>query len=272
MLHYLGCILIGFYGDFNHYLVYLFIRESYITVPFSLLKPPLCSCLFLLFSKFDSVRALDDSFCASIINPNGTSPSEYQNYLCWYTKGQTRIEVFQSTIDGHDLGCIYLLNQLAIYFSKCWVAYATICIATCVHQRTRVFFEQLACHMRVAYINSHVHLSLALNKYKTWLFEISWALIFNHPNCFNHPSLRNYSICQSINRGLGVGNNQSILESKVMLVVYLQKFLEQQNSESFGCRGVLVSEARMYSYLIHWLLIKRVLLLALCWVYFMYCV
>ena len=50
--------------------------------------------------------------------------------------------------------------------------------------------------------------------------EISWALISNYPN---HLNLRNYSISQSINRGLGEGINQSSLERKVMLVVYLQK-------------------------------------------------
>ena len=55
------------------------------------------------------------------------------------------------------------------------------------------------------------------------LYEISWALIHNYPNCFNHPSLQNHSISQSINRGLGVGINQSRLERKVMMVVYLQK-------------------------------------------------
>ena len=40
--------------------------------------------------------------------------------------------------------------------------------------------------------------------------------------------------------------------------------LEQQNSESFGCRGVLVLEAGLYSYLIHLLLIKRIILPTLC--------
>ena len=53
--------------------------------------------------------------------------------------------------------------------------------------------------------------------------EISWALIINYPNHLNLLNLQNYSISQSINRGLGEGINQSILESKVMLVVYLQK-------------------------------------------------
>ena len=48
--------------------------------------------------------------------------------------------------------------------------------------------------------------------------------------------------------------------------------LEQQNSESFGCRGVLVSEFGLYSYLVHHLLIKRILLPILCCVYFMYIV
>ena len=119
-----------------------------------------------------------------VINPNGTSPFEYRHSLCWYTKGHIRIEVCQNTIDGHDLGCIYLWTSLPYYFSKCWVAYttilittristwlfplttrvlyATIYIATRVHQRTQVSFKQLACHTRVAYINSRIHLSLTL--------------------------------------------------------------------------------------------------------------
>ena len=53
--------------------------------------------------------------------------------------------------------------------------------------------------------------------------EISWALIINYPNCFNLLNLRNHSISQSINRGLREGINQSSLERKVTLVVYLQK-------------------------------------------------
>ena len=53
--------------------------------------------------------------------------------------------------------------------------------------------------------------------------EISWALIINHPNCLNLLNLQNHYISQSINRGIGVGPKESILESKVMLVVYLQK-------------------------------------------------
>ena len=75
--------------------------------------------------------------------------------------------------------------------------------------------------------------------------EISWALIINYPNCFNLLNLRNHSISQSINRGLGVGNNQSRLESKVMLVVYLQKSWSSRNqsplvaeeslSQKLGC-------------------------------------
>ena len=53
--------------------------------------------------------------------------------------------------------------------------------------------------------------------------EISWALLINHPNYLNLLNLRNHSISQSINRGLGEGINQSSLERKVMLVVYHQK-------------------------------------------------
>ena len=40
-------------------------------------------------------------------------------------------------------------------------------------------------------------------KYKTQLMEIIWALIINYPNYFNLLNLRNHSISQSINRGLG---------------------------------------------------------------------
>ena len=65
---------------------------------------------------------------------------------------------------------------------------------------------------------------------KTWLMEICWALIINYLNCLNLLNLWNCSISQSINRGLGEDINQSILERKFMLVVYLQKSLEQKKS------------------------------------------
>ena len=52
--------------------------------------------------------------------------------------------------------------------------------------------------------------------------EISSALIINYLNHLNILNLQNHSISQSINRGLGEGIKESILESKVMLVVYLQ--------------------------------------------------
>ena len=74
-------------------------------------------------------------------------------------------------------GMNYPQTRFIYIFSKCWVAYATICIATrvpytsiCiathVHWRTRVYFEQLACHTRVSYINSPVHLILTLKNIK----------------------------------------------------------------------------------------------------------
>ena len=75
--------------------------------------------------------------------------------------------------------------------------------------------------------------------------EISWVLIINYPNYFNLLNLQNHSISQSINRGLGEGINQSILERKVMLVVYLQKswssrtqiplVAEESLSQALGC-------------------------------------
>ena len=42
------------------------------------------------------------------------------------------------------------------------VLYTIMCIATRVHQSMQVSFEQLACHTRVAYINSRVHLDSTL--------------------------------------------------------------------------------------------------------------
>ena len=75
--------------------------------------------------------------------------------------------------------------------------------------------------------------------------EISWALNINYPNHLNLLNLRNHSISQSINRGLGEGIRESILESKVMLVVYLQKswssrtqsplVAEESLSQALGC-------------------------------------
>ena len=55
--------------------------------------------------------------------------------------------------------------------------------------------------------------------------EICWALIINYLNYLNL-NIQNRPISQSINRGLGEGIKQSCLESKVMLVIYLQKSLE----------------------------------------------
>ena len=71
--------------------------------------------------------------------------------------------------------------------------------------------------------------------------DISWALIISCPNWFNLLNLQNHSISQSINRGLGVGDNQSILESKVMLVVYLQSPLVAEESlfQKLGCTLIL---------------------------------
>ena len=71
--------------------------------------------------------------------------------------------------------------------------------------------------------------------------EIIWTLIINHLNCLNLLNLRNCSISQSINRGLGEGINQSIFGEKSYAGGISSEVLEQQNSNSFGCRGVLVS-------------------------------
>ena len=79
--------------------------------------------------------------------------------------------------------------------------------------------------------------------------EISWALNINHLNFLN---LRNCSIFQSINRGLGEGfKEMNIGEKSYVGGIYLE-VLEQQNSKFFGCRGVLVSGVGLYTYLIHY--------------------
>ena len=75
--------------------------------------------------------------------------------------------------------------------------------------------------------------------------EISWALIINYLNYLNLLNLRSHSISQDKNRGLGEGINQSSLESKVMLVVYLQNswssrdqsplVAEESLSQALGC-------------------------------------
>ena len=75
--------------------------------------------------------------------------------------------------------------------------------------------------------------------------EISWALIINYPNHVNLLNLRNHSISQRINRGLGEGIKEGILERKVMLVVYVQSIwsrrtqsplvVEESLSQALGC-------------------------------------
>ena len=75
--------------------------------------------------------------------------------------------------------------------------------------------------------------------------DIFWALIINYINCLNLLNLQNFSISQSINRGIGEGIKESILKSNVMLVVYLQKSwscrtqspldAEESLSQALGC-------------------------------------
>ena len=100
--------------------------------------------------------------------------------------------------------------------------------------------------------------------------EIIWALIINYPNYLNLLNLRNHSISQSINKCLGEGIKESIFEEQSYAGGISSEVLEQQNIESFGCRGVIVSGVGLHTYLIHWLLIKGILLPTLCWVSFMY--
>ena len=77
---------------------------------------------------------------------------------------------------------------------------------------------------------------------------ISWALIINYPN---HLNLQNYSIFQIINRGLGEGIKGMNLGEQSYSIGISSEVLEHQNSNSFGCRGVLVSGVGLYTYLIH---------------------
>ena len=128
-----------------------------------------------------------------------------------------------------------------------------LCSLQPVYKSVRGFpLKQLTCHMQVSSINSRVHIHSTLKIIKTWLMDICWALIINQLNCLNLLDLWNFSIFQSINRGLEEAIDRGILERKFMLMVYLQKYLEQQNSDSFGCRGVLVSGVGLYTYLIHY--------------------
>ena len=123
-----------------------------------------------------------------VINPNGTSPSECRHFICWHTKGHLWIEGCLNTIDGHDIRCIHyppsfpflpfymlIATHNSFHSNSCTyvtisiayrVLYVSIVIATRVHQRTWVSFKQIVCHMRVAYINSRVHLDSTLKNIK----------------------------------------------------------------------------------------------------------
>ena len=132
------------------------------------------------------------------------------------------------------------------------ILYTGIVIANRVHICTWVsLIATRVSYAGCQYQYSCTH-SFDIKNNKTRLMDICWALIINYLNCLNLLNLWNCSISLSINRCLGERINQSYLESKVMLVVYLQKSLEQQNLESFGCRGVLVSGVGLYTYLIHY--------------------
>ena len=71
----------------------------------------------------------------SVINPNGTSPSECRHFICRYTKKHYRIEGCLNTIDGHDMRCIYPPTSFPFYLSICWLLYTTISTETRVHTR-----------------------------------------------------------------------------------------------------------------------------------------
>ena len=66
--------------------------------------------------------------------------------------------------------------------------------------------------------------------------EISWDLIINYPNHLNLLNLRNHSISQIINRGLGEGINRINLGEQSYAGGIFSEVLEQPNSDSFGCR------------------------------------
>ena len=89
------------------------------------------------------------------------------NSLCWHTKCHFRIEVFQNTIDGHGMRCIYPSTILPYYFSKCWLPYTNIFIETHVHTwlsslTTRVLYvtiliaTRVVIFMRVSLKETHV--------------------------------------------------------------------------------------------------------------------
>ena len=91
------------------------------------------------------------------------------------------------------------------------VLYPSIIVATRVHICTRV--SLIATH--VSYVGCQYQYShtppFDIKNNKTRLMEICWALIINYLNCINLLNIRNYSIPQSINIGLRVGTNKSIL-------------------------------------------------------------
>ena len=159
-------------------------------------------------------------------------------------------------------------------------------VRDCSHSNLRTVCDYLRCNRRtsayagflwatrVSYVGCLYQYSRTpkfdLKKYKMLLMEISWALTINYPNCFNHPNLRNHSISQSINRGLEEGINQSILEIKVMLVVYLQKYWSSRTQSHLVAKLSLSQKLGCTLISYNWLLIKRILLPTLCWVSFMY--
>ena len=74
--------------------------------------------------------------------------------------------------------------------------------------------------------------------------EISWALNINHLNCLNLLYLRNCSIFQNINRGLGEGiNRRNIGEKSYVAGIY---------SEVFGAAELRVLWLQRSPCLRHW--------------------
>ena len=117
----------------------------------------------------------------------------------------------------HRNSCIYVTISTTYR-----VLYASIVITTSVQVYTWVsLIANRVSYAGCQYQYSHTP-PFNIKNNKTQLMDICWSLIINQLNYLNLLNLRNCSIFLSINRGLGEGINQSYLERKVMLVVYLQ--------------------------------------------------
>ena len=110
--------------------------------------------MFNAWNRLWTARSLIDEL-DGVINPNGTSPSEWRHFLCWRTKGHLWIE---GCLKHYRWAC-YEIHSLSIQLAIFTFEYVNCCTRICLYStrvHTRLFLQHVAYCMRVFVIATRV--------------------------------------------------------------------------------------------------------------------